>query len=60
MVVITRGVFGDDPNDERLHKFIASAIMQGILNVTPVTFGLIKDGMIELMEEQLGSSMQNW
>lgn len=56
MVVITRGVSssGDEPIDEKLHEFTASKITWGILEATSVIFGLIKEGMIELMEERLG------
>ena len=44
---------GSDLVDDGLCKFITSEIMRGILEVTPVIFRSIKEGIIELMEEHL-------
>ena len=40
--------------DEGLCDFIASEITRGILDSTPVIFGSIMEGMIELKENCLG------
>ena len=42
-----------EPIDKRLSEFIASEVTRGILNATPMMFGLIKEGIIELMEDCL-------
>ena len=42
-----------EPVDERLREFIASEITRGILDATPVIFGSIKEGIVELMEDRL-------
>ena len=44
---------GSEPVDERLHEFIAFEITRGILDATPVIFGSIKEGIVELMEDRL-------
>ena len=44
---------GSEPVDERLHEFIASEITRGILESTPIIFGSIKEGIVELMEDRL-------
>ena len=41
------------PVDEGLCKFIALEITRGILESTPIIFGSIKEGIIELMEDRL-------
>ena len=42
-----------EPLDERLREFIASEITRGILESTPIIFGSIKEGIVELMEDRL-------
>ena len=42
---------GSDPIDDGLREFIASKITRGILEMTLVIFGSIKEGIIELMED---------
>lgn len=44
-----------EPIDERLCKSIAAVVTRGILNATPVIFGTIKEGMMEIVEERLKS-----
>nr|KAJ0216168.1 hypothetical protein LSAT_V11C300131450 [Lactuca sativa] len=44
---------GSEPVDDGLREFIASEITRGILEATPVIFGSIKEGIIELMEDHL-------
>ena len=44
---------GPEHVDDGLREFIASEIMRGILDATPVIFGSIKEGIIELMEDRL-------
>ena len=44
---------GSNPVDDGLREFIASEIARGILEATPVIFGSIKEGIIEMMEEHL-------
>ena len=39
--------------DERLREFIAYEITRGIRDATPVIFGSIKEGIVELMEDCL-------
>ena len=47
--------FGAEPIDERLHELIEAEVTRGILDATPVIFGTVKEGIIEIMEEQLRS-----
>ena len=42
-----------EPVDEGLREFIASEITRGILESTPILFGSIKEGIMELMEDRL-------
>ena len=42
-----------DVIDERLREPIATEVTRGILDATPVIFGTIKKGMMEIMEEKL-------
>ena len=44
---------GSEQVDGRLREFIASEIMRGILEAIPIIYGLIKEGIIELMEDCL-------
>ena len=44
---------GSEPVDEGLREFIASEITKGILESTPIIFGSIKEGIIDLMEGRL-------
>ena len=44
---------GSEPVDEGLREFIASEITRGILESTPILFGSIKEGIMELMEDRL-------
>ena len=44
---------GSEQVDYGLCEFIASEITRGILEATPVIFGSIKEGIIELMEDRL-------
>ena len=44
-----------EPIDERPCKIIAVVVTRGILNATPVIFGTIKEGIMEIVEEQLRS-----
>ena len=42
-----------DGIDERLRELIAAEVMKDILDATPVIFGTVKEGMMEIMEERL-------
>ena len=42
-----------DGIDERLRELIAAEVTRGILDATPVIFGTVKEGMMEIMEERL-------
>ena len=44
---------GSEQVDDGLREFIASEIMRGILESTPIIFRSIKEGIIELMEDRL-------
>ena len=44
---------GTKPIDERLCELIAVEVMRGILDATPIIFGTVKEGMMEIMEERL-------
>lgn len=44
---------GSEQVDDELCEFITSEITRGILEATPVIFGSIKEGIIELMEDCL-------
>ena len=44
---------GSKPIHERLREFIASEITRGILESTPIIFGSLKEGIVELMEDRL-------
>ena len=43
---------GSKPVDEGLREFIVSEITRGILESTPIIFGSIKEGILELMEDR--------
>lgn len=42
---------GVEPIDESLYEFISAEDTGGILHATPVLFGTIKDGIMELVDE---------
>ena len=42
---------GVEPTDERICKFVSSEINRGILDVTLVMFGTIKEGIMEILDE---------
>lgn len=44
---------GPEHVDDGLREFIVYEITRGILDATPVIFGSIKEGIIELMEDHL-------
>ena len=44
-----------EPIDERVCKFIMFEITRGILDATPVMFGTINEGIIELLVGLLGA-----
>ena len=44
-----------DVIDERLRELIATKVTRGILDTTPVIFGTVKEGIMEIMEERLRS-----
>ena len=44
-----------DVIDERLRELIAAEVTRGILDATPVIFGMVKEGIMEIMEERLRS-----
>ena len=44
---------GVKPMDKRVHKFITLKITSSILDATPIMFGTIKEGIVELMDKQL-------
>ena len=46
---------GTEPIDETLRELIASEVTRVILDATPVIFGIVREGIIEIMEEQLRS-----
>ena len=41
--------------DERLRELVAAEVTRGILDVTLVIFGTAKEGIMEIMEQRLGS-----
>ena len=41
--------------DDRLHEFIAAEVTRSIVDGTPVVFGTIKEGIIDLIDEWLRS-----
>ena len=49
-----------DVIDERLHELVASEVTRGILDATPVIFGTVKEGIMEIMEERLKSFMDKF
>ena len=53
-MVITQGGSGSsvEPVDERLRELIATEVTPDILDATPVIFGTIKEGILDLMEER--------
>ena len=42
-----------DVIDERLHEIIAAEVTSSILDMTPVIFGMVKVGMMEIIDERL-------
>ena len=44
-----------DSIDERLCELIAAEVTKGILDATPVIFGAVKEGIMEIMEKRLRS-----
>ena len=46
---------GVEPIDERLRELITFEVTRGILDVTPVIFGTVKEGIREFMEKRLKS-----
>ena len=44
---------GAEPIDERLRDLIATEVTHDILDATPMIFGTIKEGIMEIMEEWL-------
>ena len=51
----SRSGYDTDPIDERLHELIATEVTRGILDATPVIFGTVKEGMMEIMKERIRS-----
>ena len=47
--------FGSRQLDQQMREFISSMINRNILEHTPVIFGTIKEGIMEVLEERLGS-----
>ena len=45
---------GTDPIDEQMWEFIQSEITRNILEQTPMIFGTVKEGIMEILEERLG------
>ena len=45
---------GAEQLDDQTHEFILSEITRNILEQTPVIFGTIKEGIMELVEERFG------
>ena len=46
---------GAEQLDEQTREFFTSEVTRIILEQTPVIFGSIKEGILELMEEKLGT-----
>ena len=46
---------GADPIDERLRELIIAEVTHDILDASLVIFGTVKEGIMEIMEEQLRS-----
>lgn len=44
-----------EPNYKRMHEFITSEITHDILDVIHVMFGMIKEGIMEILNEWLGA-----
>ena len=45
--------FGVEPIDERICEFVSSEITCGILDETPIMFGTITEGIMEMQDERL-------
>ena len=41
--------------DEKIHELVMSEITRSMLDATPVMFGTIKEGVMELLDEHLGA-----
>ena len=41
--------------DDRMREFISSEVTHNIIEQTPVIFGTIKEGIMELLDERLGA-----
>lgn len=50
---------GDEPIDERIHEFVIIEITHDILEATPVMFGSIKEGIMELLDKYIGAFRAN-
>ena len=64
MVVITRGYgsgsgsgsdVGTEIINERIHEFLMSEITRGILDSTPMMFGMMNEGIMEILDKHLGA-----
>ena len=44
-----------EPIDEGLYELIAAELTHGILDATSMIFGTVKEGIMEIMEEQVRS-----
>ena len=52
---------GTKPIDERMREFLSSEIGCDILEQTPVIFGLVEEGIMEILDERLAhSTLRLW
>ena len=46
---------GTEQLEERMREFVSAEITRGILDQTPVIFGTVKEGILEILDERLGA-----
>ena len=46
---------GVEQLEERMREFISTEITRNILDQTPVIFGMVKEGILEILDERLGA-----
>lgn len=50
----------DEPIDEQIREFISSKITCNILEQGPVIFGIIKEGILEVLDKRLDSCLETF
>ena len=46
---------GTEQLEERMREFVSVEITRGILYLTPMIFGTVKEGILEILDERLGA-----